>query len=87
MNANIEERFDLIIVFHKTCKMIQKLNLLQQEIVSTEQWKEELPCQRKYGTTVCNPDKEMLLHREMARLRLKLKLAKATCRSKEVYVN
>ena len=56
--------------------MIQKLNELQKELLSTEQWREELARQQKYEEAACNRDKERLLRREMARLRLKLKLGR-----------
>lgn len=60
--------------------MVQELNHLQKEVLFTEQWKEERIHQQKQETTTSQPDKEMLLHREMARLRLKLKLGKAEVR-------
>lgn len=56
--------------------MIQKLNELQKELLSTEQWREDLARQQKYEEAAYNRDKERLLKREMARLRLKLKLGR-----------
>lgn len=60
----------------KRYNMIQKLNALQKELLSTEQWREELARQQKYEEAAYNRDKEKLLKREMARLRLKLKLGR-----------
>ena len=60
----------------KRYNMIQKLNSLQTELLSTEQWREELARQQKYEEAAYNRDKEKLLRREMARLRLKLKLGR-----------
>ncbi|NTS39401.1 NINE protein [Flavisolibacter sp. BT320] len=60
----------------KRYNMIQKLNALQKELMSTEQWREELARQQKYEEAAYNRDKEKLLKREMARLRLKLKLGR-----------
>lgn len=60
----------------KRYNMIQKLNELQKELLSTEQWREELARKQKYEEATCNRDKEKLLRREMARLRLKLKLGR-----------
>ncbi len=56
--------------------MIQKLNELQKELLNTEQWREELARKQKYEEAAYNRDKEKLLRREMARLRLKLKLGR-----------
>lgn len=55
---------------------MQKQNELQKELLSTEQWREELARQQKYHEATYNRDKDRLLHREMARLRLKLKLGR-----------
>lgn len=60
----------------KRYNMIQKLNELQKELMSTEQWHEELARKQKYEEAAYNRDKEKLLKREMARLRLKLKLGR-----------
>lgn len=60
----------------KRYNMIQKLNELQKELLSTEQWREELSRQQKYADAAYNRDKERLLRCEMARLRLKLKLGR-----------
>ena len=60
----------------KRYNMIQKLNELQKELLSTEQWREELARKQKYEEAAFNRDKEKLLRREMARLRLKLKLGR-----------
>lgn len=60
----------------KRYNMIQKLNELQKELLSTEQWREELARQQKYNEATHNRDREQLLRREMARLRLKLKLGR-----------
>lgn len=60
----------------KRYNMIQKLKELQNELLSTEQWREELARKQKYEEAAYNRDKEKLLHREMARLRLMLKLGK-----------
>lgn len=60
----------------KRYNMIQKLNELQKELLSTEQWREELARKQKYEEAAYNRDKERLLRREMARLRLKLKLGR-----------
>jgi len=56
--------------------MIQNLNELQQNLLSTEQWKEELARTKKYEEAAHNRDKEKLLRREMARLRLRFKLGR-----------
>jgi len=56
--------------------MIQTLNELQNELLRTEQWKEELARKQKYDEAAFNRDKEKLLRREMARLRLKFKLGR-----------
>ena len=63
--------------------MIQKLKELQKEFVATEQWREELARKQKYEEAAFNRDKEQLLRREMARLRLKLKLGRE--RGREEY--
>lgn len=60
----------------KRYNMIQKLNELQTELLRTEQWREELARKQKYEEAAYNRDKEKLLRREMARLRLKLKLGR-----------
>jgi TM2 domain-containing membrane protein YozV len=60
----------------KRYNMIQKLKQLQNELMSTEQWREELARKQKYEEAAYNRDKEKLLKREMARLRLKLKLGR-----------
>lgn len=60
----------------KRYNMIQKLNELQKELLSTEQWREELARKQKYEEAAYNRDKEKLLKREMARLRLRLKLGR-----------
>lgn len=60
----------------KRYNMIQKLKELQNELVTTEQWREELARKQKYEEAAFNRDKEHLLRREMARLRLKLKLGR-----------
>jgi TM2 domain-containing membrane protein YozV len=60
----------------KRYNMIQKLKELQRELLMTEQWKEELVRKQKYEEAAFNRDKERLLMREMAHLRLKLKLAR-----------
>ncbi|HEV7333400.1 MAG TPA: NINE protein [Flavisolibacter sp.] len=60
----------------KRYNMIQKLKELQKELLSTEQWREELARKQKYEEAAYNRDKEKLLKREMARLRLKLKLGR-----------
>lgn len=60
----------------KRYNMIQKLNELQSELLRTEQWREELARKQKYEEAAYNRDKEKLLRREMARLRLKLKLGR-----------
>jgi TM2 domain-containing membrane protein YozV len=60
----------------KRYNMIQKLNELQHELLATEQWREELARKQKYEEAAYNRDKEKLLRREMARLRLKLKLGR-----------
>jgi TM2 domain-containing membrane protein YozV len=60
----------------KRYNMIQKLQGLQKELLTTEQWREELARQQKYEEAAYNRDKEKLLRREMARLRLKLKLGR-----------
>jgi TM2 domain-containing membrane protein YozV len=60
----------------KRYNMIQKLKALQNELLSTEQWREELARKQKYEEAAYNRDKEKLLKREMARLRLKLKLGR-----------
>ena len=60
----------------KRYNMIQKLKELQKELMSTEQWREELARKQKYEEAAYNRDKEKLLKREMARLRLKLKLGR-----------
>lgn len=56
--------------------MIQNLNELQKELLGTEQWREELARKQKYEEAAFNRDKEKLLRRELARLRLKLKLGR-----------
>jgi predicted phosphohydrolase len=60
----------------KRYNMIQKLNELQKELLGTEQWREELARKQKYEEAAYNRDKEKLLRREMARLRLVLKLGR-----------
>lgn len=60
----------------KRYNMIQKLTELQKELLCTEQWREELARKQKYEEAAYNRDKEKLLRREMARLRLKLKLGR-----------
>lgn len=60
----------------KRYNMIQRLTELQRELLGAEQWREELARQQKYEEAACNRDKERLLRREMARLRLKLKLGR-----------
>jgi len=60
----------------KRYNMIQKLNELQQELLTSEHWREELARKQKYEEAAYNRDKEKLLRREMARLRLKLKLGR-----------
>ncbi|HEY1020690.1 MAG TPA: hypothetical protein VGE06_00195, partial [Flavisolibacter sp.] len=60
----------------KRYNMIQKLKALQNELMSTEQWREELARKRKYEEAAYNREKEQLLKREMARLRLKLKFGR-----------
>lgn len=60
----------------KRYNMIQKLKELQKELLSTEQWREELARKQKYEEAAYNRDKEKLLKREMARLRLRLKLGR-----------
>jgi TM2 domain-containing membrane protein YozV len=60
----------------KRYNMIQKLNELQKELLSTEQWREELARKQRYEEAAYNRDKERLLRCEMARLRLKLKLGR-----------
>lgn len=60
----------------KRYNMIQKLKELQNELLVTEQWREELARKQKYEEAAYNRDKEKLLKREMARLRLKLKLGR-----------
>lgn len=56
--------------------MIQKLNELHQDVPGIEQWREELARKRRYEEAAFNRDKEKLLRREMARLRLKFKLGR-----------
>jgi TM2 domain-containing membrane protein YozV len=60
----------------KRYNMIQKLSELRNELLATEQWREELARKQKYEEAAYNRDKEQLLRREMARLRLKLKLGR-----------
>lgn len=60
----------------KRYNMIEKLNELQKELLSTERWREEMARQQKYEEAAYNRDKEQLLRREMARLRLKLQLGR-----------
>ena len=60
----------------KRYNMMQKLKELQNELLVTEQWREELARKQKYEEAAFNRDKEKLLRREMARLRLKLKLGR-----------
>lgn len=56
--------------------MIQKLKELQPDLLAAEKWSEETARQQRYQEAACNRDKEKLLRREMARLRLKLKLGR-----------
>jgi protein-arginine kinase activator protein McsA len=56
--------------------MIQNLTELQYELMAKEQWREELARKQKYEEAAFNRDKEKLLKRELARLRLKLKLGR-----------
>lgn len=56
--------------------MIQKLNEMEKELLHTEQWREELARKQKYEAAAYNRDKEKLLRREMAHLRLKLKMGR-----------
>ncbi len=56
--------------------MIQELKELQHHLLINEQWREEMARQQRYGEAACNRDREKLLRREMARLRLKLKLGR-----------
>ena len=56
--------------------MIQKLKELQYELMAKEQWREELARKQKYEEASFNRDKEKLLKRELARLRLKLQLGR-----------
>lgn len=60
----------------KRYNMIQKLKELQHDLLATEQWREEMARQQRYEEAAYNRDKEKLLRREMARLRLKLKLGR-----------
>jgi TM2 domain-containing membrane protein YozV len=60
----------------KRYNMIQKLKELQRELLATEQWREEFARKQKYEEASFNRDKEKLLRREMAHLRLKLKLGR-----------
>ncbi len=60
----------------KRYNMILKLKELQNELLTTEQWREELARKQKYEEAAFNRDKEKLLRREMARLRLKLNLGR-----------
>lgn len=60
----------------KRYNMIQKLKELQNELLATEQWREELARKQRYEEASFNRDKEKLLRREMARLRLKLNLGR-----------
>lgn len=55
---------------------MQKLNALQNDLLGTEQWREELARKQRYEEASFNRDKEKMLNREMARLRLKLKLGR-----------
>lgn len=55
--------------------MIPELNKIQKELPDAEPWREELDRSQRYEAAY-NRDKERLLHREMARLRLKLMLGK-----------
>lgn len=64
----------------KRYNMIQKLKELHHHLVMTEQWREELARKQKYEEAAYNRDKEKLLRREMARLRLKLKLGREVVR-------
>lgn len=56
--------------------MIQKLKELQTGLLATEQWREELTRKQKFEEATFNRDKEQLLRREMAHLRLKLILGR-----------
>ena len=56
--------------------MVQNLNTLQKELTMAEQWEEELSRKHQYDEAIYNRDKEILLHRDMARLRLILKLGR-----------
>ena len=56
--------------------MIQKLNELQHDLLGTEKWNEELARKKKYDEAAYNRDKEKMVWREMARLRLKFKLGR-----------
>jgi hypothetical protein len=60
----------------KRYNMIQKLKELQNEFLATEQWREERVRKQQYEEAAFNRDEEKLLHREMARLRLKLNLGR-----------
>lgn len=64
----------------KRYNMIQKLKELQNDLVTTEQWREELARKQKYEEAAFNRDKEQLLRREMAHLRLKLNLGREVAR-------
>ena len=45
-------------------------------MMAKEQWREELARKQKYEEAAFNRDKQKLLNRELARLRLKLKLGR-----------
>jgi len=54
--------------------MVQKLIETQERLINTEQWREELARNQRYDEAACQYEKEKLVGREMARLRLKLQL-------------
>lgn len=56
--------------------MTQELNKIQKEFSGTETWLEEMALRQRYENAAYDRDKERLLHCELARLRLKLLLAK-----------
>lgn len=56
--------------------MVQKLKELQNELLASEQWREELARKQRYEAAAYHRDQENLLRREMARLRLKLNMGR-----------
>ena len=56
--------------------MTQKLKELQNELLASEQWREELARKQRYEAAAYHRAQENLLRREMARLRLKLNMGR-----------